>query len=187
MAGSRILNKEEIKSILTYLKRKNQRDYTCVLCSIHFGLRAQEVLTLSFSQVSGDVIRIMSLKGSNNDHFPIPTEVKKQVKKLKRYYQNKGIQITSDSYLFQSRNGQNQHLTTQRLNVIIRDTCDTLKISGKISNHSFRKTFITRCYKETNFDIIKTRRYSRHKSISSLQPYIEESTSTELIENFTWD
>ena len=186
MAGSRILTPSEVKKILRYLKTKNQRDYTATLCSVTFGLRIGELLRLTFRDVQdGGFIYIRSLKGSENTNFPIPPTVDHELKQLKLYYQNKGIDITQNHYLFQSQKGENQPISREHFNYILRGTCKRLKIGGKVSNHSLRKCYINTIYERTQ-DVFKTKVYSRHKSIQSLQSYINESDDTSMINLISW-
>ena len=187
MSGSRILSQNEVQTILGYLKRTNQRNYTAVLCSVHFGLRISELLFLRWSDVSGDYLYIRSLKGSKNQTFPIPKNVQRELKNLKRYYQEKDINITDDHFVVLSQVGENKPLSRQYFNRILRNTCKTLSITGKISNHSFRKTFINEIFKKTGKDVFKTRTYSRHRSISSLSAYVEGSHDTTLVNILNWE
>jgi integrase len=186
MAGSRILTPPEVKKILRYLKTRNQRDYVATLCSVTFGLRIGELLRLTFKDIEGgDYIYIRSLKNSNNENFPIPPTVDDELKRLKLYYHGKGIDITSHHYLFQSQKGENQAISREHFNYILRTACKKLKIGGKVSNHSLRKCYINTIYQKTQ-DVFKTKVYSRHKSIQSLQSYVSESHDTSIINLITW-
>lgn len=187
MSGSRILSPSEVKKILQYLKTKNQRDYTATLCSVSFGLRIGELLRTTFKDVeNGDFIYIRSLKGSNNANFPIPPVVKHELNLLIQYYQQKGVNITPNHHLFLSQKGENQPISREHFNYILRSTCKALKIGGKVSNHSLRKAYINEIYQRTGKDVFKTKVYSRHKNISSLQSYVYESHDTSMINLISW-
>ena len=184
MKGSRVLKETEIKKILKYLKRTNYRNYIGVRLSLTFGLRVQELLNLKFDDFQNDFVTIKSLKKSNDQKFPIPKKLKNEIAKLKSYYKDNKIEFSSKSSILISK--KKCVLTRQQFNLIIRNTCLHLEIKGKVSNHSFRKTLITRVYKETNQDIILTKLYSRHKNINSLLPYIEIQKEPTLIKQLIW-
>lgn len=185
-SGSRILTKEEVKQVLDHFKSTNSRNYAAALMSVSIGTRITELLSLRWKDLDGKYVNVKSLKGSNNASFPMSDELLKALNQLKQHYYNIGVQIDDNTHLFLSREGANKPLSSQHWNFIIRDACRKLGISGKVSNHSFRKCFITRIYEITGKDIFRTKVFSRHKSVSSLTPYVHASGDTSIVETIEW-
>lgn len=183
MKGCRIISNEEISRIISSL---SIRDKVLVLTGLNFGLRISESLPLTFGDVSGQYININSLKGSNNASFVIPQAYHQAISELKSYYTSKGLSVTDDTYLFQSKKGVNEHIKKRQANQIMKDTCEELGIEGKVNTHSFRKTFVTKIYELTKFNIAQTKVYSRHKNLANLDYYINTCQTTELINDLSW-
>ena len=183
MRGCRILEADEVKSILEYLKI---RDRTLILTGLFFGMRISEILELTFGHIKGTYIAIKSKKGSDNQAFDIPAEYREAVDELKKHYEDQGVTITDKTPLFLSRKGKNNSITRQQASQIIRAVCEDLGIEGKVNTHSFRKTFVTKIYELTNFNIAETKTYSRHKSLANLDYYIATTGKTNLINNLSW-
>ncbi len=183
MKGCRPLQPQEIKQLLDKL---NPRDKLLCLSGLYFGTRISETLQLKFSDVSGDYINIKSQKNSENVTFTIGPEYKKAVRVLQKHYERSGIDVTPDTYLFLSREGTNQPLSRYQASRIIKKTCKTLGLEGKINSHSLRKTFVTAIYEKSGFNIAETKKYSRHKSLSNLDYYIGTCEELDLIKKLKW-
>ncbi len=183
MKGCRILEKQEIKKILNTL---NVRNKLLVLTGLYFGTRISETLGLKFRDVSGKYISIKSKKNSENVTFAITPDYRKAVQELKEDYAQKGIDVTEDTYLFLSREGQNSPIHKGHACKMIKKICNTIGIDGKVNTHSFRKTFVTAIYKESGCDIAQTKKYSRHKNLANLDYYIGTSENLDLIKKLSW-
>ena len=183
MKGCRTLTKSEISEILNTL---SQRDKVLVLTGLTYGTRISETLSLTFGDVSGKILNINSLKGSENASFPIPSQYADEIGKLRAEYESNGIEVKSDTHLFLSRKGDNQSITRIQASRIIESTCEKLGIDGKVNTHSFRKTFVTAIYEKSNFNLALTKKYSRHKSLSNLDYYINTTSELDLVNNLTW-
>lgn len=183
MKGCRVINEKEIKNILDSL---NVRDRALVLTGLTFGTRISESLSLKFKDIEGSYLHIQSKKNSENISFPIPASYREIINELKAYYQEQGKEITPDTYLFLSRKGENSPISRIQASRIIKDTCEAIGIDGKVNTHSFRKTFVTKIYNLTNYNIAQTKVYSRHKSLSNLDYYINTTQETNLINQLSW-
>ncbi len=183
MKGCRVINETEIKDIMNSL---NMRDRVLILTGLTFGTRISESLSLTFGNVEGSYLHINSKKGSENISFPVPSSYKSAIEDLKTYYKSQGIEIKPDTYLFLSRKGDNMPITRIQASRIVKETCISLGIDGKVNTHSFRKTFVTKIYNLTGHDIAQTKVYSRHKSLSNLDYYINTTQETNLINELAW-
>lgn len=183
MKGCRVLTDDEIKSILNELQ---VRDRTLFLTCLTFGTRISEALNLTFGDVSGNTLYLKSKKGSDNQSFPIPAVYKKSVEELKRWYQEKEIMVDTKSPLFISQKGNNQSFTRQLASHVIKNVSQRLHLDGKVNTHSFRKSFVTKIYEMTGFNIAETKSYSRHKSLVNLEYYIKTTENTNLVQKLDW-
>jgi integrase len=182
MKGCRVLTDSEIKKIL---KSLNIRDKVLFLTSLTFGTRISESLSLNFGDVKGKYLYLNSMKGCENQAFPIPESYRKIIDKLKAYYQSRGIMPDDQTPLFMSQKSKTQRPMSRQLahNILKKATCE---LEGKINTHSFRKSFITKIYQMTNFNIAEVRQYSRHKSMNNLMYYIATTEENTLVEKLQW-
>jgi integrase len=183
MKGCKVLNDSEVKNILDALEI---RDRALVLTGLTFGTRISEALELTFGDIKGTHLAIKSAKGSNNQSFEIPAYYRESIESLKAYYENQGIVIDDKTYLFLSRKGENKPILRQQASRIIKAVCEELGIEGKVNTHSFRKSFVTRIYELTGFNIAETKTYSRHKNLANLDYYISTTGQTNLVHELTW-
>ncbi len=183
MKGCRILTDEEIRMVLNELQ---VRDRTLFLTCLTFGTRISEALALTFGDVAGKTLYLKSKKGSDNQAFPIPAAYKKSVEELRNWYQEKGLVVDDKSPLFISQKRENRSFTRQLASHVIRTVARKMNLDGKINTHSFRKSFVTKIYEMTGFNIAETKAYSRHKSLVNLEYYLKTTEKTDLVEQLNW-
>jgi len=183
MKGCRILTDNEIEMVLNEL---GVRDRTLFLTCLTFGTRISEALNLTFDDVSGNTLYIRSKKGSDNQSYPIPDGYQNAIEELKEWYQNKGVEVTEKLPLFVSQKGWNKSITRQLASHVIRKVSSKLNLDGKVNTHSFRKSFVTKIYELTGFNIAETKAYSRHKSLLNLEYYIKTTEKTDLVKELSW-
>ena len=183
MKGCRILTDNEIKLVLNEL---GIRDRTLFLTCLTFGTRISESLVLTFGDVAGNTLYLKSTKGSDNQAFPIPIAYKNSVDELKNWYSDKGITVEDNAPLFISQKGRNKSITRQLASNVIKKVSKQLNLDGKVNTHSFRKSFVTKIYELTGFNIAETKAYSRHKSLVNLEYYIKTTEKTDLVEQLNW-
>lgn len=184
MTGCRPLSDSERKTLYSAL---SLREKLLVETGLYFGLRISESLSLRFKDLEGDLFYVHSGKNSRNDHFPVPQIIKDHAAKLKEYYSLAGLSVGSDSPVFLSRRHSGKPITRQMVSLILLALCEKLGISGKIGMHSFRKMFVMKVYDTTGKDIIKTKKYSRHKQLDSLSYYLSTTEDTDLVKEMVWD
>jgi integrase len=178
-----VITEQEVKSIM---ERLNIRDKVLVLTGLSFGTRISETLELKFKNVEGNEVYINSKKGSEKTSFPISEQYKQAVSELKEEYIAQGKEVSGDTYLFLSRKGQNEAITRIQASRIIKETCTAIGIDGKVNTHSFRKSFVTKIYNLTNYNIAETKKYSRHKSLANLDYYIGTTEGRNLTAGLSW-
>jgi len=183
MKGCRVLTDNEIKLVLNEL---GTRDRTLFLTCLTFGTRISEALVLTFGDVTGNTLYLKSTKGSDNQAFPIPIAYKNSIEELKNCYKSKGIIVDENFPLFLSQKGTNKSITRQLASNVIKKVSSKLNLDGKVNTHSFRKSFVTKIYELTGFNIAETKAYSRHKSLVNLEYYIKTTEKTDLVEQLTW-
>lgn len=182
MIGCKVLSKVEIKSIIENMDLEKNK--LLVLVAINFGTRISEALALNFSDLDGKMVTIKSSKGSNTQSFPITETLRTAVEATKQEYISKGITVNSDTALFLNRSGV--RASRQAASKIIKAAAKKAGIDGKVNSHSFRKSFITRIYEMTNYNIVETKQYSRHKNLSNLDYYISTTNNTNLVNDLNW-
>lgn len=182
MNGCKVLNEQESKTILE--SAKSARDKLLTLTGLCFGTRISEALELNFSDVAGHSLSLKSKKGSNNQTFPITAQYRQALEAVKAEYHSKGWSVNPDTALFLNRSGI--RMTRQAASDIIRKSAKTGNVDGKVNTHSLRKSFITKIYLMTKYNIAETKNYSRHKSIASLDSYLATTQTTDLCNNLNW-
>ena len=184
MQGARALDQNEINAML---RRASPRDAVLILTSINFGTRISEALNLTFGDVAGEVLHLSSSKGSRNQGFPIPAGYKAAIKVLKAFYRDKGVDVQPDTKIFLETHVLPFHvMSRQAASDAVRRLAKKIGAEGKVSSHSFRKSFVTRIYEKTGFNIAETQKYSRHKSLSNLEFYIRTTDSMDLVSDNLW-
>jgi site-specific recombinase XerD len=162
MKGCRVLSDDEIKQILNSLK---VRDRALFLTSLTFGTRVSESLSLTFGDVCGKFLHLKSMKGSENQSFPIPDSYRIVIDELKTYYRSRGISAIDRTPLFMSQKNKTlKPMSRQLAHNVLKRVVRECQLEGKVNTHSFRKSFITKIYEMTNFNIAELLQYSRHKS-----------------------
>lgn len=184
MQGARSLSQTEINAML---KVASPRDVVLVLTGINYGTRISEALKLTFADVEGEVLHLKSSKNSSNQGFPIPAGYKAAVKVLKAFYRDKGIDVKQHTRMFLEMHVPPFHvMSRQAASDAIKRLAKKIGAEGKVSSHSFRKSFVTRIYEKTGFNIAETQKYSRHKSLSNLEFYIRTTDSMDLVSDGLW-
>ncbi len=162
------------------------RDRTLFLTCLTFGTRISEALDLTFADVAGKTLYIRSKKGSDSQGFPVPAAYRQAIEELKAWYIEKGVVVDGKSPLFISQKGRNRHITRQLASSVTKNVAKRINLDGKVNTHSFRKSFVTKIYELTGFNIAETKAYSRHKSLVNLEYYIKTTETTDLVGQLSW-
>ena len=131
-----------------YLQRGEYRNYCFLGFGVYSALRVSDIICLRW----GDVYdfgkarfnkRIQLAEGKTkktkavcvNEHL---TEI---LRGLKAVLESSGECLSSGTYIFRSRKGDNSHITRQHAYRITKEAADQTGVEGTIGCHSLRKTF----------------------------------------------
>jgi integrase/recombinase XerC len=166
------MSETEVQAIVTYLHHlfptpHNMRVKAILCLLILQGLRQCEIIRLNSTDLDLVSGRMLILgKGRDDKEFiDLHPET---VKVLKQYLQ---ISKIADGALFtsSSNNSKNQRLTTKSIRNLINPILHELGIEKTV--HGFRHYFVTRLVKAYKGDLLEICRYTRHRSIETLQIY----------------
>lgn len=143
---------EQINLLKNYfLDRSEYRNYTLIVFGMNTSLRISDILTLRWKDV---------YNYQTNSYRQHLTVVEKKTHKFNTVALNPAIidalellrtksgKITSDTFLFLSQKGHNQHITRNRAFTIIKEAARRLGFEDNISCHSLRKTFGYQAWKQ---------------------------------------
>ena len=77
-----------------------------------------------------------------------------------------------ETYVFQSRKGDNSPITRVQAYRILHEACDSCEMTGKLGTHSMRKTFANKVYDALDNDLVKTQRALGHRNVNSTVQYL---------------
>lgn len=127
---------ESIKKLLS----KNTRDLLLFTIGINNGLRCGDLLRLKVGDVKhlkvNDTLTIREQKTGKSNVLM----VNKTTFKILRDYLTE-TKPNDEDYLFKSRKGENQSLSVQSVNSMVKDWCRSINLKGNFGTHSLRKTF----------------------------------------------
>lgn len=131
------------------------------------GLRQIEVIRLNVQDVDF-VSKTALIQGKGMDDKELIYLHPETVRTLKDYLQ---VHRISDGALFvsKSNNSRNKRLTTRSLRKLVKETLKKLEIEK--STHGFRHYFTSALIKAYKGDLLEVARYTRHKSLETLQVY----------------
>ena len=187
MKGAKVLSSQEIKIML---QTENQRDRMLILTGLFFGTRISETVQLTFGDFNGQAVHIKSVKRSNDRNLIIPDKFRAELEKLRVHYIAKGCPVSDATPLFLSNKkgpeGNCKAISKQHACLIIKRLRDHYGLDKRVSAHSFRKNFVTRIFELTQNNLVQTAVYTGHKSLNSLQAYIESTQETNLTQQLNW-
>jgi len=139
------------------IKRKlkgNSRDLLLFTMGINNGLRISDLLKLKVEDVidldPGETLKIKEKKTGKRNVLMI----NKEVHKILHQYIEEINPAADEDYLFKSRKGSNNPLTTSYVNQLMKKWSNGMK--GNFGSHTLRKTFgyIQRVHFGVGFDIL---------------------------------
>ena len=179
MAGCRMITRNEVDRVLT-LATPTLRLF--VLVGLTYGTRVSEALDMTFGDIDSEWVRIKGLKGGKTQNYEVTAEVKEACDLLKKSLG----EVDRFTPLFTGRNSTSKPMTRQNLSQQLKKLFKAAGLDGKVNSHSLRKAFVTEIYNRTGKDLAQTKIYSRHRTLTSLQYYIETSTDTKLVKDLAW-
>jgi len=176
--GCRPFTDHEVRTLLnSFSGRFANRDRALFVLGIKTGFRISEMLSLTIKDVFREnqiVNRITvtksKMKGKTESRTIILHSDAKDA--IFEWLLERGLyQLSKDDFLFQSRKGTGA-ITRVQAYRIIQKAARRNNLSGKIGNHSLRKTFADRIYDKFDRDLIRVQRALGHKWITSTQAYL---------------
>jgi len=166
------LNDNEIINLITYLQSlentaQNTRLKTIFSLLTLQGLRQCEITRLKFQDI--DLInKTAFITGKGRDDKEQINLLPETVKNIQEYIKLNRI---ADGYLIPSKSNKNlnKQMTTRGLRKIVKDILKVLEINKNV--HGFRHYFTTKLIKNYKGDLLEIARYTRHKSLETLQIY----------------
>lgn len=135
------MNLKDIRNIKKLL-RDRPRDRLLFTLGVNSGLRVQDLLSLKVSDVLGKTvggrIAVREKKTGKENVIVVNKEI---LSCFKQYHSE--LAPDDEDYLFRSRKGVNQPLTTYRVTGLVKEWAEALNIKGNYGAHSLRKSF---CY-----------------------------------------
>ncbi len=140
-----IRNPKDIERLKQYFLSRNQlRNYTMVTLALNTSLRIGDLLNLKWEDVYNfkkrsykQHIIVIEHKTGKENMIALNKEAKKSLELFRKTIRP----ISADTYIFQSRNGENQPICRESAFRIIKKAVNELNMEGIISCHSLRKTF----------------------------------------------
>lgn len=137
---------EKLEEIKEELKKNGTRDYLMFLTGINSGMRVSDIVKLNVNDVRNS-------NGTMKEHITI---IEKKTKKLKKFPLCNNLLVEIEKYtrnleqgeyLFKSRKGKNEPITTTQAYRIIVNAGERVGIKN-IGTHTMRKTFGYHHYKK---------------------------------------
>jgi integrase len=152
MPGCRPLTDDEVDLVLqSFVGRYALRDRALFLLGIYTGFRITELLSLRLQDVyqhqqilSRITVPRRHMKGKYGSRS-VPLHPLAQLalaawlEQMPRHFV-----VTSESFVFRSREGGNKPISRLHAHRLLRDAFDSCEMTGNLGTHSMRKTFAKR-------------------------------------------
>lgn len=164
--------------------RINLRDKLLFVMGINTGMRVQDILTLRVGDVYGlkigDSISFKEKK-TGKENISI---VNKEIFHVLEEYLKNGNCLNGD-YLFKSRKGKNEPLTTYRVTHLVKEWTSAVGLNENFGAHSLRKTW---CYHQrktfgVSWEILSKRLNHASPSITRRYLGVQEEEVEEILLN----
>lgn len=180
MKGSRPLSDEEIKLVLNgFAGKYGVRDRCLFVCGIKTGFRISELLSLRIKDVRhrGQILDTVSVQKRNmkakveGRTIKLNPEAQAAIRAWVDALEAKG-QDDPESFLFQSRKGENRPISKVQAYRILQSAFDAYGLTGRLGTHAMRKTFADRIYTALGENLFKTQQALGHRKIDSTIHYL---------------
>ena len=166
MTGSRPLTDEEIELVLSQLT--NVRDKTLFVVGLKTGFRVSELISLKIENVmqhgqvaSQITVARANMKGKKSSRtVPLHPKAKQA---LQEYISQMSV-YDAKTRLFP--------FSRQHCHRILKDAFNAVKLEGKVTTHSLRKTYCDRVHTALGENIFKTQIAMGHASPASTVHYL---------------
>ena len=183
MKGSRPFTDDEIVKVLSAFKgRFANRDRALFLLGIKTGFRIGELTSLKLEDIQNGVdivdrisVRRCNMKGKLEGRTVI---LNPEARKALGIWVSEMVQAgnSPDTYLFKSRQGLNQPISTNQAWKLLDKVFTRLGLSGSLGTHCMRKTFSDRMFDKLDHDLVKMQKALGHRNINSTVSYLSFKT-----------
>ncbi len=136
-----IRDKQKLEAVKAWFAERSPRDNLLFLVGINTGLRISDILQLRVRDVEGQHLVLREKKTSKRRFIPISDELAHSFRQF-----CKGRRRSE--FLFQSREGVNQPITTSMAYRLMRQAAAAVGLKH-IGTHTLRKTFGYHFYQQT--------------------------------------
>jgi len=180
MKGCRALTDDEVVLVSkSFSGTYAARDKALFVLGVKSGFRISELLSLMVGDVwqhgqfvDRVAVRRRHMKGKVHGRSVILHPEAKSVLAPWLLAMQRMGEVTSDTYLFPSRKGQNRPLRRGQAWHILHQAYDANELTGMMGCHGMRKTFGQRVYEKTGRDLRATQHAMGHKSPASTAAYL---------------
>lgn len=186
MAGCRALTPIEERKLLRVVRRLPARDQALITCQWFTGFRISEVLSLTVGSVlrDGELVGKIGVSPRNmkggygrTRWVPVSPELNRA---LRRHLGclRKRWELCADMPLFPSRqgtlDGSFRALTRESARLIMHRALARAGIQndGQLGTHVFRKTWASRVYQNSDYDILVVSAALNHANVATTQRYL---------------
>lgn len=153
------------QAILDYLSSKNERDCILFLVGSHTGLRVSDIVKLRVEDFKSNKLEVVEQKTKKTKIITISNKLRASIN---RFINNR--ELGTKDYLFKTR--QSSHISTRRVQQIIKAIARILDIDNNINSHSMRKTFAYNLYVKSNYNIALVMQALNHSKESITLRYL---------------
>ncbi|WP_278549476.1 site-specific integrase [Cloacibacillus evryensis] len=153
-----IRDKKVLEKMKKFLRANNLRDYCLFTFGINSGLRISDLLNLRIADIKDDSgnyrnrVSVVERKTGKAKDFPVGDNA---IEAIKEYLATRP-EVSSDDYLFQSRQGGNRPITRNMAWQILNAAGKYAGVKDAIGTHTMRKTFGYHAYKmKTDLSVIQ--------------------------------
>lgn len=170
-----IKDKKEMDAITNYFLikheqaktevKRRQADRNWMLCLLGFNtaFRAEDLLQLRVSELTGGYISIKENKTGKTQNFRMNSYLCEDI--LEYVKRN---ELTQFDYMFFGQKNRNMAITRQQADSILKEAAKGTKLKSRFSIHSMRKTFGYRYYKDSGKLLTLMRMYNHNDSAVTL-------------------
>lgn len=177
------LTPEELLRVLAEAKRRDNRTHAMVLISYRHALRVSEVCSMTLTNVSGNKLRMSTLKGSLpiageplESHTNPLLDERRALAAWLRDRAKLSHEAQSSAALFLSRNGSG--MTRQRAWQIFGEICDAAGIEPERRNPHILKHSAAMHLRAGGVDVFTLKARLHHRDLKSTACYVSDSPET---------
>lgn len=171
---ARALTDDEIARLRSHLQGANPRDRALFEVGVNCGLRVSEMVALNVGQVwqyDAPVSALELVRTKRNHHRRVPVNriAKASLSALISYKRAMNERLDHDAPLFCNQDGH--RLSVRGVSMILRGVYREMKLPGKVTVHSLRRTFAT-VMLNRGATLREIQELLGHQSLATTQQYL---------------